>query len=97
MRVIAKGTLRLFWIKHNDCEDQLKTWFKEASEAQWKGPKDLKKDYPSASILPDNWIVFNIKGNRYRLVVRINYDYGIVWIRFVGTHREYDNIDAITI
>ncbi|MBK9319082.1 MAG: type II toxin-antitoxin system HigB family toxin [Bacteroidetes bacterium] len=97
MRVIAKGTLRLFWIKHNDCEDQLKTWFKEASEAQWKGPKDLKKDYPSASILPDNRIVFNIKGNRYRLVVRINYDYGIVWIRFVGTHREYDNIDAITI
>jgi len=97
VRVIAKGTLRLFWIKHNDCEDQLKTWFKEVSEAHWKGPKDLKKDYPSASILPDNRIVFNIKGNRYRLVVRINYDYGIVWIRFVGTHREYDNIDAITI
>ena len=94
MRVIAKGTLREFWTKHKDCEEQLKTWYKETEDAFWKGPKDIKKEYPSASFLADNRVVFNIKGNHYRLVVRINYDYGIVWIRFIGTHAKYDQIDA---
>jgi mRNA interferase HigB len=84
----------LFWTKHSDCEEQLKCWYKEAEAAAWKGPRDIKKDYPSASFLNDNRVVFNIKGNNYRLVVRINYDYGIVWIRFVGTHSQYDKIDA---
>jgi mRNA interferase HigB len=94
VRVIAKSTLRTFWIKHSDCEEQLKSWYKEAEEFIWRSPKDLKKDYPSASFLPDNRVVFNIKGNKYRLIVRINYDYGIVWIRFIGTHGEYDKINA---
>jgi mRNA interferase HigB len=97
VRVIAKSTLRSFWIKHNDCEEQLKTWYKEAADANWKSPKDIKKEYPSASILPNNRVVFNIKGNHYRIITRINYDYGIVWIRFVGTHKQYDTIDASTI
>lgn len=94
VRVIAKSTLRTFWTKHNDCEEQLKSWFKEVVEAHWKNPRDIKRNYPSASFLQNNRVVFNIKGNTYRLVVRINYDYGIVWIRFVGTHGQYDKIDA---
>lgn len=94
MRVIAKKTLRDFWTKHRDCEEQLKTWYKEAEDARWKGPPDIKREYPSASFLEGNRVVFNIKGNKYRLIVRINFDYGIVWIRFVGTHSQYDKIDA---
>lgn len=94
MRIISRKTLREFWEKHKDCEQQLKSWYKEAEEANWKSPKDIKKDYPSASILADNRVVFNIKGNTYRLIVKINYDYGMVWIRFTGTHAEYDKINA---
>ena len=86
MRVIAKSTLRNFWTRHKDCEKQLKAWYKEVEEANWKGPNDIKREYPSASFLQDNRVVFNIKGNNYRLVVKINYDCGLVWIRFVGTH-----------
>lgn len=94
MRVIAKKILRDFWVKHADCEQQLKSWFKEASNAEWKGPSDIKRNYPSASVLVNNRIVFNIKGNAYRLIVRINYHYQMVWIRFIGTHAAYDKIDA---
>ena len=94
MRVIAKKILREFWNKHPDCEQQLKAWYREAENAEWKTPAEIKKDYPSASILQNNRIVFNIKGNSYRLVVRINYYYQMVWIRFIGTHAEYDKIDA---
>ena len=97
MRVIAKRTLRDFWEKHADCEQQLKSWYNEAEQADWKSPNDIKKDYPSVSILEDNRMVFNIKGNKYRLIVRINYMYGIIWIRFVGTHAEYDKVDATKI
>ena len=97
LRVIAKRILRDFWEKHPDCEQQLKAWYREAEEAKWNGPKEIKKDYPSASILEDNRIVFNIKGNHYRLIVKINYSYGMVWIRFVGTHAKYDKIDATKI
>lgn len=97
MRVIAKRTLRNFWEKHADSEHQLKAWYSEAEQADWKSPNDIKEDYPSASILEDNRMVFNIKGNNYRLIVRINYKYGIVWIRFIGTHAEYDKIDATKI
>lgn len=97
MRVIAKNTLRAFWIKHKDVEQQLKSWYKEAEEANWNGPSDIKRDYPSASILINNRVVFNIKGNNYRLIVRINYSYKIVWIRFIGTHSQYDKIEATTI
>ncbi|MBD1397526.1 type II toxin-antitoxin system HigB family toxin [Pontibacter sp. JH31] len=94
MRVIAKRTLRDFWEKHADSEQQLKAWYNEAEQANWTSPNDIKKDYPSASLLEDNRMVFNIKGNNYRLIVKINYKYGIVWIRFIGTHAEYDKVDA---
>ncbi|MGL5888669.1 MAG: type II toxin-antitoxin system HigB family toxin [Bacteroidia bacterium] len=97
MRVIAKRTLREFWAKHANVEQSLKSWYQEAEQAKWEGPAAIKKEYPSASILEDNRVVFNIKGNHYRLIVKINYDYGLVWIRFVGTHAAYDKIDARTI
>ena len=94
MRVIAKRTLIRFWERHPDCEQQLKAWYDEADKAKWRYPGDIKKSYPSASILSDNCVVFNIKGNDYRLIVKINYNYGMVWIRFLGTHAEYDKINA---
>lgn len=97
VRVIAKKTLKEFWEDHNDCEQQLKSWYEEASGASWKTPNDIKRDYPSASVLEDNRVVFNIKGNNYRLIVKINYRFGMVWIRFIGTHVEYDQVDAKTI
>lgn len=94
LRVVAKKTLRAFWTKHPDCEQQLKSWYQEANAARWKSPKDIKKEFPTASILTDNRVVFNIKGNRYRLIVKINYAYQMAWIRFIGTHAQYDKIDA---
>ena len=97
MRVIAKKTLREFWKKHNDCEQQLKAWFQEASKAEWTTPNEIKSDYPSASIVGNDRIVFNIKGNAYRLIVKINFDYQMVLIRFIGTHAEYDKINVKTI
>lgn len=97
MRIISKKILREFWIAHSDSEQQLKSWFKETSNAVWKNPNDVKKDYPSASILTDNRIVFNVKGNNYRLIVRVNFPYQMIWIRFIGTHADYDKINACEI
>lgn len=97
MRVIAKKILRDFWEKHGDCEQQLKAWYQEADDSNWASPNDIKKEFPSASILADDRIVFNIKGNNYRLIVKLSYSYQMVWIRFIGTHAEYDKIDATKI
>ncbi len=94
VRIIANKILREFWEKHPDCEQQLKSWYKETSKSEWKTPNEIKTEYPSASILEGNRICFNIKGNQYRLIVKINYDYQMVWIRFIGTHGEYDKIDV---
>lgn len=97
MRIIAKKALRNFWQKHPDCEQQLKAWFHETHKSEWKNTTDIKREYPAASFLSDNRVVFNIKGNHYRLIVKINYDYKIVWVRFIGTHAEYDKVDALKI
>lgn len=97
MRIISKKTLREFWEKHKDSEQQLKSWFQETNSVEWKNPKQIKREYPSASFLADNRIVFNIKGNKYRLIVKINYDHNILWVRFIGTHAEYDKINATKI
>jgi len=97
LRVISKKSLREYWEQHADTEQQLKSWFQETSKASWKSPKDIKKEYPGASILENNRVVFNIKGNNYRLIVKINYAYQMVWVRFVGTHAAYDKIDATKI
>ncbi len=94
MRVIAKKILRDFWQRHVDSEEQLKTWFKEASKANWKNPVDIKAEYATASILKSGRVVFNICGNKYRLIVDINYVRQWMFIRFIGTHNNYDKIDA---
>lgn len=97
MRVIARKALREFWEKHKDVESALKSWYSEVEKSSWETPNSIKKDYPSASVLNNNRIVFNIKGNKYRLIVKINYEFKIVWIRFIGTHSEYDKVNANTV
>jgi mRNA interferase HigB len=96
MRIISRKALRLFWEKsaYADSEKPLRAWFHEADRADWWSPAEVKADYRSASILENNRVVFNIAGNKYRLIVRINYAYRVVYIRFIGTHRQYDQIDA---
>jgi mRNA interferase HigB len=94
LRIIAKKILQEFWEAHADCEQQLKSWFQESCRSEWKNPNEIKQEYTSASILNDNRVVFNIKGNKYRLIVKINFEYQMVWIRFIGTHSEYDKINA---
>ncbi len=94
MRVISRRTLREFLKKYADSEEQLKSWYRETEKASWKSINELKSDYPNVSILKDNKIVFNIKGNRYRLIVKMNFEFQISWILFIGTHAEYDKINA---
>jgi len=94
LRVIARKILREFWAKHSDCEQQLKAWYQEVEKAKWNNLNELKLEYPNASILENNRVCFNIKGNNYRLIVKINFPYQMVWIRFIGTHAEYDKINA---
>ena len=97
MRVVAKKALRAFWESYPDSEQQLKAWYAEARNAAWQTPTDVKAKYGTASILKESRVVFNICGNKYRLVVKINYLYQIIYVRFVGTHEQYDAIDAETI
>lgn len=97
MRIIALSTLREFWRKHPDAELPLRAWYALASRADWAKPADIKAAYRSASFLANNRVVFNIKGNDYRLVVAVRYDRGLLYVRFVGTHRDYDRIDPLTI
>ena len=92
MRVVAKKILREFWEQHPDVEEPLLSWYREVEHEDWDTPAKVKQRYPSASIIGDNRVVFNIKGNRYRLVVKVNYPARIVRIRFVGTHADYDRI-----
>jgi mRNA interferase HigB len=95
--VIARRVLREFWAKHADAEQPLKAWFAEAENAAWRSPQEIKDLFRNASFLPDNRVVFNIAGNKFRLVVHFHYEYGMARIKFVGTHAEYDAIDAETI
>jgi len=85
------------WERYSDAEGYLRAWFAEASKARWKGPQDILDGYPGADILPSNRVVFNVKGNHYRLIVKIHYNTGVVYIRFIGTHAEYAKIDAETV
>lgn len=94
MRVLAKKILREFWEKQADSEEQLKTWYKEASKAVWDSPNDIKSEYSKASILKNGRVVFNICNNKYRLIVQVNYIRKWVFIKFIGTHNEYDKVDA---
>jgi mRNA interferase HigB len=97
--IVALRTLKSHWEKpgRKDSEEQLKAWYQEAKQADWQSPNEVKKQYRSASIVGSNRIVFNICGNKYRLVVKINYEAQWIFVRFVGTHKEYDKIDVTTI
>ncbi len=97
MRIISRKVFRKFWGKHPDAEQPLRAWLKNVKQASWQTPSDVKNSYRSASFVANNRVIFNIKGNHYRIVIVIKYQYGIVYIRFVGTHSEYDKIDTTTI
>lgn len=97
MRIIALKTLRLFWEQHPDAQQALQAWYRDAKRATWNTPADIKNVYRNASIVGHNRVVFNIRGNQYRLVVAVNYPQGIAYIRFIGTHQDYDKIDVATI
>lgn len=94
MRIIAISHLRAFWEQYPDEEQSLLAWIDEARNAQWTSPADIKAQYRSASVLKSRRVVFNIKGNDYRLVVAVAYRFGAIYIKFIGTHKQYDAIDA---
>ena len=97
MRVVALPTLRDFWAQHPDAEQALKAWLDETRQANWQRPSDIKASYRSASILKGRRVVFNIKGNDYRLVVAVAFQLGVVYVKFVGTHAQYDLVNAETV
>jgi mRNA interferase HigB len=97
MRIISRRILREFWERHPDAAVPLQTWFHDVEHANWGSPTDIKAVYRNASFVVNNRVVFNIKGNHYRLVVVVTFQYSVVYIRFVGTHEEYDHIDVTTI
>ncbi len=94
MRVISRKTLKEFYSVYQDAKSPLETWYHEAKRAKWNDWTEIKTKYASASILKNKRIIFNIGGNKYRLVVEINYPAQVVYIRFVGTHKEYDKINV---
>ncbi|WP_310631427.1 MULTISPECIES: type II toxin-antitoxin system HigB family toxin [unclassified Paraburkholderia] len=97
MRIVARKTLLDFIQKHTQAEQALLAWYAEATRAVWKTPQDIKEHYASASFVGKNRVVFNIKGNDFRLIVAVAYRIGVVYIKFVGTHTAYDRIDAATV
>jgi mRNA interferase HigB len=103
MRIIARRTLRTFaesWVRHKDrraLKAALDAWFHEAHKARWQNAAEVKRHYASASIVSADRVVFNINGNRHRLVAAIDYEKEIVWIKWIGTHKDYDKIDVLEI
>ena len=94
MQVISVKTLKSFWEKHPDADSPLRAWYTEARRANWRGPQDITTAYRTVSILRNNRVVFNVKGNTSRLVVAVKYELQVVYIRFIGSHAEYDKIKA---
>ncbi len=99
MRIVSRARLRDFWQtpKFSDAEQALKSWYDEVKHARWNSPQDIKSRYRNASFTANNRVIFNIHGNKYRLVVAINYEMNIVFIKFVVTHMQYDQIDVTTV
>lgn len=97
MRIFSRKTLREFWEKHPTARRPLQAWLEEAKRAEWETPRDLQARFGDDVVMPNNRAIFNIRGNHYRLVVKIHYDRKHVYVRFIGMHREYDRIDALTI
>ncbi len=96
-RIFSKRTIKEFCQNHSDSKDYLETWYETVKGANWQNPSDIKNFYSTVSILKNSRVVFNIKGNQYRLVAKINYERQWLFIRFIGTHKDYDKIDANTI
>ena len=94
MKIFSENTLRDFWRRHTDSEEALRAWRRVVRLADWSTPAQVRAEFSSASILRNNRVVFRIRGNNYRLVTSISYSFGEVYIRFIGTHAEYDRIDA---
>lgn len=97
MRVISKSALVDFWTRHPEAQRALEDWYREANTVVWRTPQDIKTRYASASFLGHNRVVFNIKGNDYRLVVAVAYRFAAVYVKFVGTHAQYDAIEAVNV
>ncbi|TNG91299.1 type II toxin-antitoxin system HigB family toxin [Testudinibacter sp. TR-2022] len=97
MRIITVGTLKNFWMQYPDAEQPIKSWIAAVKKLTWNSPNDIKAKFRSASILKNNRVVFNIKGNDYRLIVKIIYMRKVIYVKFVGTHAQYDVIDANTV
>jgi mRNA interferase HigB len=97
MKIVAIGTLRRFWQRYPDSEQPLKAWYDEAKHANWTTPQQIRNRYASASFVGKNRVVFNIKGNDYRLIVAVAYRFQAVYIKFIGTHAEYNRVDAGTV
>lgn len=97
VRIVARRTLREFWNKHADAEQPLRAWYHDVRQADWSSPADVKRIYSNASVVGENRIVFNIGGNKYRLVVAVNYRYRMCYVRFIGTHKAYDRVDVATV
>lgn len=97
MRIISRRTLREFWERHPDARQALQAWYHDTRQATWQTPADIRTVYRNVSFLENDRVVFNIKGNQYRLVVAIRSQHGIVYIRFIGSHEDYAKIDAATI
>ena len=97
MRIIKVQTLHDQFLRYPDVRGALTQWIEHVERADWSSPQDVKADYASASILPGNRVVFNIRGNHYRLITSIFYPGRIVYIKFFGTHAEYDQVDALTV
>jgi mRNA interferase HigB len=97
MWIISRRTLQVFWRKHPEASAPLRSWYAEAERASWANFHDIKSNFPTASVVGNDRVVFNIKGNSYRLIVRVHFASHKIYIRFVGTHAEYDKIKADTI
>lgn len=94
MKLISVAKLKSFWLEYPEAEQALKAWFDEIKKASWSSPNDIKAQYKNASILKNRRVVFNICGNKYRLIVAIAYQQQIMYVKFIGTHKQYDAIDA---
>ncbi|MDN8541719.1 type II toxin-antitoxin system HigB family toxin [Erwinia sp. BC051422] len=97
MKIIAVAPLREFWTLHNQAEQPLKAWVDEVRKATWRTPQDIKRRYPSADFVAKNRVIFEIKGNDYRLIAAVAYRFQAVYVKFVGTHAQYYDIDAKTV
>jgi mRNA interferase HigB len=97
MNIHNKGTLVDYYTIHPDCKNTLESWYHDVLTKEWKKPNDVTKDYNKARTIKNDRVIFEISGSDYRLIVELNYQKGWVFIKFIGTHAEYDKVDAVTI